>query len=57
MTFLKTLILKFYLRLRVCLFRGKIGWMKNFGEKIGRKTFLECVWLAGMKENKWWGPK
>ena len=33
--------------LRVCLFGGEIGWMENFGEKIGRKTFLECVWLGG----------
>ena len=24
----------------ICLFRGEIGWMKNFGEKMGRKTFL-----------------
>ena len=29
--------------LRVCLFGGEIGWMENFGEKIGSKTFLECV--------------
>ena len=50
MTFLKTLIFKFYLRLRVCLFRGKIGWMENFGEKIGRKFFFECVWLGGEEE-------
>ena len=33
--------------LRVCLLGGKTGWMKNFGGKIGRKTFLECVWLSG----------
>ena len=33
--------------LRVCLFGGEIEWMKNFGKKIGRKTFLECVWLGG----------
>ena len=25
--------------LKVCLFRGEIGWMENFGEKMGRKTF------------------
>ena len=36
---------------RVCLFGGEIGWKKNFGEKMGRKTFLECVWL-GRKEGK-----
>ena len=35
---------------RVCLFVGEIGWMKNFGEKIGRKTFLECIWLGGEEE-------
>ena len=39
---------------RMCLFGGEIGWMENFREKMGRKTFLECVWLG--KENKWWGP-
>ena len=33
--------------LRVCLFGGEIGWMENFGEKMGRKTFLECIWLGG----------
>ena len=32
---------------RVCLFGGEIGWMENFEEKIGRETFLECVWLGG----------
>ena len=32
---------------RVCLFGWEIGWMENFGKKIGRKTFLECVWLGG----------
>ena len=30
-------------RLRVYLFGDEIGWMENFGEKIGRKTFLECI--------------
>ena len=33
--------------LRVCLFGSEIGMMENFEEKIGRKTFLECVWLSG----------
>ena len=33
--------------LRVCLFGSEIGRMENFEEKIGRKTFLECVWLGG----------
>ena len=35
--------------LRVCLFRGEIEWMENFREKMGIKTFLECVWLSGKK--------
>ena len=33
--------------LMMCLFGGEIGWMENFGEKMGRKTFLKCVWLDG----------
>ena len=41
---------------RVCLFGGKIGWMENFGKKMGRETFLECVWLGGEDKTKWWGP-
>ena len=32
---------------RVCLFRSETGWIENFGEKIERKAFLECVWLDG----------
>ena len=35
---------------RVCLFGGEIELMENFGEKIGMKTFLECVWLGGKEE-------
>ena len=31
--------------LRVCLFGDEIEWMENFGEKMGRNTFLECIWL------------
>ena len=31
----------------MCLFGGEIEWMKDFGEKMGRKTFLKCVWLGG----------
>ena len=31
----------------VCLFKGEIGWMENLGEKMGRKTFFEYVWLGG----------
>ena len=54
----------FWKALRVCLFGGEIRWMENFREKMGRKIFLECVWLGGeesvfgwvgRKENKWWG--
>lgn len=37
--------------LGVCLFGGEIQWMENFGEKIGRKTFLVYVWL-GREEEK-----
>ena len=32
--------------LRVCLFEGETEWMKNFENKMGRKTLLECVWLS-----------
>ena len=37
--------------LRLCLFGDEIGWIKNLGEKMGMKTFLNCVWL-GMKDGK-----
>ena len=37
--------------LRVCLFGDEIGCMESFGEKMGRKTFFECIWLDG-KERK-----
>ena len=40
----------------MCLFRGEIEWMKNFIEKMGRKIFLECVWLGGKEGNKLWDP-
>ena len=36
-----------YHTLRVCLFGGKIRWMENFGEKIGKKMGLCVVWLGG----------
>jgi len=36
--------------LRVYLFGSEIWWMKNFGKKMGRKTFLECIWLYRKKE-------
>ena len=41
--------------LTVYLFGGKTGWIENFGEKIGRKFFLKCVWLDRKGENKLWG--
>ena len=45
--------------MRVCLFRGEIRWMENFGEKMerkmGRKTFLSMFGWMRMKENKLWG--
>ena len=34
------------------LFGGEIGWMENFGEKMGMKTILECDWL-----DKDWGVR
>ena len=37
--------------LRVCLFESEIGWIENFREKMGRKTFLECAYL-GREEGK-----
>ena len=37
---------------RVCLFRSETGWIENFEEKIGRKGFLECIWLDGEEGNK-----
>ena len=36
---------------KVCLFESKIGWIENFGEKMGKKTFFE-VYLVG-----WGGRK
>ena len=36
----------------VCLFRGEIRWMKNFGKKMGRKAFLVGVWLEGGERKK-----
>ena len=41
---------------RVCLFGWEIGWMENFGKKMGRETVLECVWLGGEDKTKWWDP-
>ena len=42
------------LLLRLCLFESKIGWMENFGEKMGRKFFLSVFGWVGKKKNKWW---
>ena len=41
--------------LRMCLFGGETEWMKNFREKMRRKTFLNVFGQAGRKENNWWG--
>ena len=41
--------------LRMCLFGGEIGWMENFEEKMGRKTFLSVFSWVGRNENKQWG--
>ena len=38
----------------MCLFGGKIWWMKNFEKKIEMKTFLSVFDWVGKKENKWW---
>ena len=38
--------------IRVCLFGGEIRWTENFGEKIGRKTFLSVFgWVRKKKIN------
>ena len=42
---------------RVYLFGGEIGWMENFWEKMGRKTFLKCVWLGREERKKMVGPE
>ena len=39
--------------LRVCLFGGKIWWMKYFGKKMGRNFFLSVFGWVERKENKW----
>ena len=36
----------------MCLFRGKIGWMENFGKKMGMKTFWSVFGWVEKKENK-----
>ena len=33
----------------MCLFGGEIRWMENFGEKMGRKSFLVGVWLENTR--------
>ena len=39
----------------MCLFRGEVKRMENFGEKMGRKFFWSVFgWMRRMK-NKWWG--
>ena len=37
--------------LRVCLFGSEIGWMENFGKKIGRETFFRLC-LVGWEGRK-----
>ena len=37
----------------MCLFGGEIEWMKNFREKMGRKTFWSVFGWVERKENKW----
>ena len=41
----------------MCLFGGEIGWMENFGEKMGMKTFLVGVLLEGGEGKKFVGPR
>ena len=38
--------------LRVCLFESETGWMENFEEKMGRKTFLRVFGWVERNENK-----
>ena len=47
--------MKYRRALRVCLVGGKIWWMENFGEKMGRRIFLSVFGWVGRKKNKWWG--
>ena len=42
--------------LRVCFFGSEIGWMENFRENMGRKTFLSVFGWIRRNENKWWSP-
>ena len=44
------------MQLRVCLFGSEIRWMENFGEKMGKKTFLSMFGWMGRKENKLMAP-
>ena len=39
-------------KVTMCLFGGEIGWMENFEEKMGRKTFWSVFSWVGRKENK-----
>ena len=43
--------------LRICLFRGEIRWMKNFGKKMKRENFLKSVWLGGGEKKNVMGSK
>ena len=44
-------------RLRVCLFGSEIEWMKNFGKKMRKKTFLVGVWLEEGEGKKLMGSR
>ena len=43
---------KIIVSFRVCLFGGEIGWIENFGEKIGMKIFWSVFgWVGERKIN------
>ena len=31
---------------------SETDWIENFKDKIGRKTFLKCIWLDEVKKKK-----
>ena len=39
------------------MFRSEIERIKNFEEKIERKTFLKCIWLDGRGRKINGGPR
>ena len=36
----------------MCLLGSETDWIENFKDKIGRKTFLKCIWLDEVKKKK-----